>query len=158
LALSVMVDVPFAKCMCVDAATHCCNPQRYMMDNCYYFAPMHLKPTILGLIEVASSGHAANMRTSCIAMVEFTKSGLTSLMQPWFDAQLKSTEAMASSIDYLLLFVSSKAGRYHCIFFFHACLLLQSIYMMYPLHRWHLSACFFTSSIQSRCSNGGSCC
>jgi hypothetical protein len=111
-----MVDIPFAKCMCVDAATHGSNPQRYMMDNCYYFAPTHLKPTILGLIEVAPSGHAGDMRASCITMVEFAKSGLTSSMQPWFDAQLKSTEAMASSINYLLSFVSSEAGRYHFFF------------------------------------------
>jgi hypothetical protein len=82
------------------------------MDNCYYFAPTHLKPAILGLIENAASGSAASVRQSCIAVVQFAKDGLTSSMQPWFDAQLRSTEALGSSLDYLLSFVQGdKAGR-----------------------------------------------
>ena len=85
---------------------------RYAMDNCYYFAPTHLKPAILGLIENAASGSAASVRQSCIAVVQFAKDGLTSSMQPWFDAQLRSTEALGSSLDYLLSFVQGdKAGR-----------------------------------------------
>jgi hypothetical protein len=111
LVLSVMVDVPFAKCICVDAASRGANFEQYAMDNFYYFAPTHLKPTMLGLIENARTGSAASVRESCIAMVEFAKSGMTSSMQPWFDAQFQSTQAMASSIDYLLSFVSSEAGR-----------------------------------------------
>lgn len=53
LAMSLLVDVPFAKCICVDAATRGSNFERYAMDNCYFFAPTHLKPVILGLIENA---------------------------------------------------------------------------------------------------------
>ena len=49
LAMSLMVDVPFAKCMCVDAAKSGSNFERYATGNCYYFAPTHLKP--LGLVE-----------------------------------------------------------------------------------------------------------
>jgi hypothetical protein len=111
MVLSVMVDVPFAKCICVDAASHGSNFERYAMDNCYYFAPTHLKPTLLGLIENAKTGSPASVRESCVAMVEFAKSGLTNSMQPWFDAQFQSTQAMASSIDYILSFISSEAGR-----------------------------------------------
>lgn len=111
LALSLMVDVPFAKCMCVDAAARGSNFERYAMANCYYFAPTHLKPTILGLIENAATGSAASVRESCIAMAQFAKDGMTNSMQPWFDAQFKSTQALASSLDYLLSFVSSDAGR-----------------------------------------------
>jgi hypothetical protein len=111
LAMSLMVDVPFAKCMCVDTAKSGSNFERYAMDKCYYFAPTHLKPLVLGLIENARTGSAASVRESCIAMVEYAKSGLTNSMQPWFDAQFTSMQAMASSLDYLLLFVSSNAGR-----------------------------------------------
>jgi hypothetical protein len=112
LVLSLLVDVPFAKCMCVDAAAKGANFQRYAMDNCYFFAPTHLKPTILGLIENAASGSAASVRESCVAMVQFAKDGLTNSMQPWFDAQFKSTQALASSLDYLLSFVQGgDAGR-----------------------------------------------
>jgi hypothetical protein len=116
LALSLMVDVPFAKCICVDAASKGANFQRYAMDNCYYFAPTHLKPTVLGLIENAASGSAESVRESCIAMVQFAKDGMTNSMKPWFDAQFQSTQALASSVDYILSFISndqyaSSAGR-----------------------------------------------
>ena len=89
----------------------------YAMDNCYYFAPTHMKPMVLGLIENAASGSAASVRASCMAMVQFAKDGLTNSMQPWFDAQFKSTQALASSLDYLLSFVQgNEAGR--CVWFF----------------------------------------
>ena len=48
LAMSLMVDVPFAKCMCVDAAKSGSNFERCAMDNCYCFAPTHLKPSHVG--------------------------------------------------------------------------------------------------------------
>jgi hypothetical protein len=112
LVLSILVDVPFAKCMCVDAASHGSNFARYAVDNCYYFAPTHMKPIVLGLIENTRTGSPESIRESCMAMVQFAKQGLTTSMQPWFDAQFKSTQAMASSIDYLLSLVSSEAGRW----------------------------------------------
>jgi hypothetical protein len=110
--MSLMVDVPFAKCICVDAAQKGANFQRYAMDNCYYFAPTHLKPTVLGLIENAAGGSAEAVLQSCVAMAQFAKDGMTSSMQPWFDAQFKSTQAMASTLDYVLSFISDDAGRW----------------------------------------------
>ena len=83
----------------------------FEQDNCYYFAPTHLKPILLGLIENAASGSATSVHDLCQALVSFAKEGMTSSMQPWFDAQFKSTQAMASSIDYILSFVSNEAGR-----------------------------------------------
>jgi hypothetical protein len=111
LLMSILVDIPFAKCMCVDAASHGAGFARYALDNCYYFAPTHMKPVVLALIENARTGSPSSVRESCIAMVDYAKEGLTTSMQPWFDAQFKSTQAMASSIDYLLSFVSTEAGR-----------------------------------------------
>lgn len=87
------------------------NLGRYAMDNCYYFAPTHLKPAMLGIIENARTASPASMHQSCVAMVEFAKSGLTTSMQPWFDSQFKSAQALASSVDYLLSFISKDAGR-----------------------------------------------
>ena len=83
------------------------------MDNCYYFAPDHLKPIILGLAEADQVLEDNGMlHTSCVAMVQFAKVGLSDSMKPWFEAQLDTTTAMASSIDYLLSFVSNQdAGR-----------------------------------------------
>lgn len=116
LMLSMFVDVPFAKCICIDSAQKGANFKRYLMDNCYFFAPDHLKPLILGLVEaddiLAEDDSGNQLHSACIAMVQFAKVGLTDSMQPWFDAQLSTTVAMASSIDYLLSFVTSQdAGR-----------------------------------------------
>ncbi len=80
LAMSLMVDIQFAKCMCVDAAKSGSNFELYVMDNCYYFTPTHLKPLVLGLIENARTGSAASVRELCIAMVEYAKSSMTNSM------------------------------------------------------------------------------
>lgn len=91
------------------------------MDNCYFFAPDHLKPVMLGLAEAdevvfGDENDRGALHTSCLAMVQFAKIGLSDSMKPWFDAQLDTTVAMASSIDYLLSFVSSQdAGRSVCL-------------------------------------------
>ena len=89
------------------------NFERYMTQNCYFFAPDHLKPLMLALLENGIRGFGQT--SSCMAMVNFAKAGLSDSMQPWFDAQFASTQALANSIDYLLSFVSEKgeAGRYY---------------------------------------------
>lgn len=145
LAMAMLVDVPFAKCMCVDAAAHGSNFVRYAMDNCYYFAPMHLKPTILGLIENAQSASSASVRASCVAMVEFSKSGVKNSMQPWFDAQFKSTQAMASSLDYVLSFISSEAGR--CMDFSNN----PYTTVLLPEPMDYFSSCAQTSMCEAKC-------
>jgi hypothetical protein len=89
------------------------------MANCYYFALTHMKPIVLALIENARTGSPSSVCKSCLAMVQFAKDWLTTSMQQWFDAQFKSTQAMASSIDYLLSFVLNEAGRWVlCVFWF----------------------------------------
>jgi hypothetical protein len=120
LVLSLFVDVPFAKCICVDSAREGANFQRYAMDNCYYFAPDHLKPLVLGLIEAdfilgdeQAAGGGSSLHSSCVAMVQFAKAGLTDSMKPWFQSQIAAATSMASSIDYLLSFAGGNdAGRY----------------------------------------------
>jgi hypothetical protein len=67
LAMLLMVDVLLATCMCRDAAKSGFNFERYAMDNSYYFAPTHLRPLELGLIENARTGSAASVRESCTA-------------------------------------------------------------------------------------------
>jgi hypothetical protein len=107
LVLSMLVDVPFTKCVCVDSRG--ANFQRYMVDNCYFFAPDHLKPLMLGLIDNAVRD--GGVQTSCLAMVNFAKLSMSESMQPWFDAQFAATQALANSIDYLLSFVSTNKGE-----------------------------------------------
>jgi hypothetical protein len=95
----LMVNIQFAKCMCVDAATSSSDFECYSIDSCYYFAPTHLKHMELGLIKKARTGSAESVRDLCIAMVEYAKRGMTNSMQPQSDTQFKSTQEMASSLD-----------------------------------------------------------
>ena len=64
-----------------------------MTENCYFYAPDHLKPLMLGLIENAVQDQ--NVEGSCLAMVNYAKASLTDSMQPWFDAQFGASEASA---------------------------------------------------------------
>lgn len=107
LVLSMLVDVPFAKCICVDERGN--NFVKYAMDNCYYFAPKHMKPVMLSLIENAQV--SKNVEAACSIMVDYAKSGIINSMQPWFSVQFQATDAMASSIDYILSFITSGSGK-----------------------------------------------
>jgi hypothetical protein len=68
------------------------NFAQYMRDNCYFFAPEHLKPLMLGLLENAIQDKG--VETSCLAMVNYAKLGMTDSMQPWFDAQFGASQVI----------------------------------------------------------------
>lgn len=93
LAIAMIVDIPFAKCICVDSRGS--NFQKYMTDNCYFYAPDHLKPLMLGLIENAVQD--GNVEGSCLAMVNYAKASLANSMQPWFDAQFGASQVPLST-------------------------------------------------------------
>jgi hypothetical protein len=50
-----------------------------MVDNCYFFAPDHLKPLMLALLENGVRGLGQD--ASCLAMVNYAKAGLSDSMQ-----------------------------------------------------------------------------
>jgi hypothetical protein len=109
LILSVLVEVPFTKCICVDAAKEGANFERYAMDNCYYFAPTHLKGTLLQMIQNART--VGGVQSSCEAMITYTENKFESSMQPFLDSQFSAFEHSASAIDYLLSFIDNQAGK-----------------------------------------------
>lgn len=146
LALSMLVDVPFAKCICVDSRG--ANFQSYMTDNCYYFAPDHLKPLMLALIDNAVRDRG--VETSCLAMVGYAKQGMSQSMQPWLDAQFAAAGALANSIDYLLSFVSPKGEAGRCTDF------ESNPYstVLIPEPMDYFSACSATSVCEAKCRAG----
>ena len=109
LVTSIVVDVPFTKCMCIDTA-HAGAPFKYAIDNCYYFAPNHLKPLILSLVE-NDQRTGSTVTESCSVMVDYTAQRLSDSMQPWFNVQFQAAEQISSSVDYLLKFLEEDAGR-----------------------------------------------
>jgi hypothetical protein len=108
LVLAVAVDVPIAKCMCIDARKDG-NFIKNAMDKCYYFVPTHMKPLVLSLIENAYS--FGDQQKACDLLVTYAHTNVKNSMNPWFDKQFQATDALASSFDYLLRFFDQDAGR-----------------------------------------------
>lgn len=86
---SILVDVPFAKCLCVDAAAAGANFESYAMENCYYFAPAHLRPTLLGMIQRAVLGTDGGQQGMCEALVGRAGEAMAGSMRPFFVKQLQ---------------------------------------------------------------------
>ena len=80
-----------------------------MTENCYFYAPNHLKPLMLGLIENAVQDRG--IEGSCLAMVNYAKSSLTESMQPWFDAQFGA--AQVCPVYHSALYTASSSGCCH---------------------------------------------
>jgi hypothetical protein len=143
LGLSILVEVPFTKCICVDAAAHGANFETYAMDNCYYFAPSHLKGTMMQLIQNAIS--PTGVKDSCEAMIQYTENKFRDSMDPFFVSQVGAFESSASAFDYLLAFIDNKGGK--CTDFIanpYATVLLPE-----PLD--YFSACGKTSLCRIKC-------
>lgn len=111
IAASVIIDVPFAKCICVDAAKEGASFEEYAMQNCYYFAPNHLKPMVLGMIQDAVRHKGAGIRNACSRMVDYASSGVEKSFDPIYSNAYAVAEQIADSVDYLLRFMDPDAGR-----------------------------------------------
>ena len=108
LVLAVAVDVPIAKCMCLDVG-ETGDFRRNAIDKCSYFFPTHRKTVLLAMIENSyfSGGPAA----TCDVLVKYANSQVKNSMNHWFDKQFQASDAIASSFDYLLRFFDVDAGR-----------------------------------------------
>ena len=110
LFLTTTVTIPFLHCICVDSAKAGAQFQTYAMENCYYFAPDHMKPVLLSMIETAVDPNG-DIGTACSGMVNYTRTQVQQSVEPWFTSQYQSAEQLASAIDYLMRFVDNDAGR-----------------------------------------------
>ena len=108
LLLAVAVDVPIAKCMCIDARKTG-DFKKNAMDNCYYFVPTHMKPLVLSLIE--NSYSLGDEKEACNVLVNYANTNVKNSMNQWFDKLFEASDAVASSFDYLLRFFDVDAGR-----------------------------------------------
>jgi hypothetical protein len=92
--MAVLVNVPFAKCLCVDAGSAGANFETYAMTNCFYFAPASLKPQMLGMIQralvVASgAGITRGVEDMCRDLTAWAGESMSDSMRPYFVRQLE---------------------------------------------------------------------
>jgi hypothetical protein len=110
LVLAVAIDVPVAKCMCIDAYQNGQgNFRKNAMDKCFYFIPKHKHPAVLAMIE--NSYYLGDEKTACNVLVQEANSNVKNSMDAWFDKMFQASDAIASSFDYLLRFFDVDAGR-----------------------------------------------
>lgn len=103
IVLSMLIYVPFTKCMCVDAAKGgTLSFAQYSIENCYFFAPDSMKPMMLDTIQDAlRSTSQGGVQGACTAMMQHTTDKLSSSMDDYFTLQFQTTQQLASSLDFL---------------------------------------------------------
>jgi hypothetical protein len=109
LVSAIAVEVPVAKCLCVDARK-AGNFRKYAMSNCFWLVPLSMKPTYLSLIE--NSMNNGDEVEACSILVNYVNDHVKHAMDPWFAKMFQVSDAMASSFDYLLKYLDPDAG--HC--------------------------------------------
>jgi hypothetical protein len=109
LLLAILVSVPVAKCMCVDA-TATGDFRQNALDKCYFLVPTHMKPMILGMLQ-ASYFNPTQVDGMCSSLVQHASDQVQQSMEPWFSKQFEAAESIASAFDFLVAFFDADAGR-----------------------------------------------
>ena len=149
LALGIFSLAPFTRCMCSGSAGKVFGD--YAMANCVSQASTSLRPVLIDMIQSAAASTAKSVGDTpatalCSDMIAYTKSSMVASVQPWFDAQFASMDALASSLDYTLAWFDVAAGD---------CLNYEQdpdvvVIMPYPAD--YFQACGTTSLCRARCS------
>lgn len=146
MVLTVFNLAPFAQCMCSGSAGRVFGD--YAKINCIPQASTTLRPVLLEMIQ--SSNRVTHSKTAaqalCQTMLSYTRTQLVDSMQPWFDSQERSLDALAASVDYALFWMDPKAGD--CIDFEHD----PDVVVLMPYPTDYFQACGSTSICRSRCS------
>lgn len=146
VVLTVFNLAPFAQCMCSGSSGRVFGD--YARINCIPQASTTLRPVLLEMIQssnrVTSSTTAA--QALCQTMLSYTRTQLVDSMQPWFDSQERSLDALAASVDYALFWMDPKAGD--CMDFEHD----PDVVVLMPYPSDYFQACGSTSICRSRCS------
>ena len=121
VALSVFNLAPFAQCMCTGTAGKVFGD--YAMAYCVPQASTSLRPVLLQMIQASSATPVGNAlpqsQALCQDMINDTKAQLMAAVQPWFDAQFASMNALGASLDYAISWLDPTAGprrgRHHAL-------------------------------------------
>ena len=148
VALSVFNLAPFAQCMCTGTAGKVFGD--YAMAYCVPQASTSLRPVLLQMIQASSATPVGNAlpqsQALCQDMINYTKAQLVAAVQPWFDAQFASMNALGASLDYTISWLDPTAGE---------CLAYGQdpdvvVIMPYPVD--YFQACGGTSLCRAKCN------
>ena len=150
LILSIFNLAPFTQCMCSGSSGKVFGD--YAMVNCVPQASTRLRPVLLQMIQTASTLIPTGIGDSpsfqlCKEMIDYTKTSLVSSVQPWFDAQFSSMNALASSVDYTMAWFDVKAGD--CLNYNQD----PDVVVIMPYPSDYFQACGSTSLCRSKCSS-----
>ena len=146
LSLSLLNTAPFAQCMC--AGTEGKVFAEHALQTCVPQASTALRPQLLKLIQAASStmGSDTQAQVLCASMIQMTKADLAGSIQPWFDAQYASLNALADSVDYALAWADPTAGE--CLNIGHD----PNVVVILPWPQDYFHGCGATTLCRSKCS------
>ena len=147
LFLELFVDAPLVKCMCRDSEGSVVTA--YARAHCVPSAPPSLRPLLLGMISAAEDAVSRNpLMTAdllCPAVISHTRKVLSGSVEPWFAAVYASLEALADSVDYLMVGFDSDAGQ--CSNFAQD----PHVVVIMPQPIDYFQACGETTSCHSKC-------
>ena len=148
LFLSVFNLAPFSQCMCSGSAGKVFGD--YAMANCVPQASTRLQPTLIYMVQssnyVPTGDRATPTSVLCQKMLDYTKSEIVGSVQPWFDAQFASMDALASSLDYTLSWFDPKAGQ--CLNYNED----PDVVVIMPYPSDYFQACGATSLCRAKCA------
>lgn len=146
LFLSLFNLAPFAQCMCKGSAGKVFGD--YAMTNCVPQASTRLRPTLIYMVQSSNyiSTGEPQASTLCTKMLAYTKSEIVGSVQPWFDAQFASMDALAASLDYVLSWFDSKAGQ--CLNYNED----PDVVVIMPFPSDYFQACGSTSLCRAKCA------
>ena len=150
LSLSIFSLAPFTRCMCTGSSGKVFA--EYAKANCVSQASTRLRPVLLEMIQAASGTAAKSVGDTpatalCNNMITYTKSSMVAAVQPWFDAQFASMNALASSLDYTLSWFDINAGD--CLNYDQD----PDVVVIMPYPADYFQNCASTSLCRARCAS-----
>ena len=109
-SLAILVNVPFAKCVCVDARNTGHVFSTYVIENCYFFAPGTMRTMLFAFVQAAEED-SSKIEAICSMLVEYAATSVKDSMIPVFSKQFDATQYIGSSVDYLMNFIESDGGK-----------------------------------------------
>ena len=146
LTLAIFNMAPLAQCMCSGTSGKVFG--EYAMTNCVPQAPTSLRPVLVEMLQSVrdSSGITPRPALLCQSMIDLTRRTVTASVQPWFDAQFASMDALGASLDFALGWLDPKAG---------VCLNYDEdpdVVVIMPFPADYFQACAATSLCRSKCA------
>ena len=150
LFMSLFNLAPFSQCMCSNSAGKVFG--EYAMKVCVPKASARLRPILLEMVQASKDAvliagtltRGAN--PICQRMLAYTKTQVTNSVEPWFDAQFKSMDALAASLDYSVAWFDPSAGQ--CLNYYSD----PNVVVLLPYPIDYFQACGSTSLCRSKCS------